>query len=283
MIRCRRWLLAIALLALPGACSVGDLTSDINRPSETTGVLEAPAPQPVLPTQTPIPSDTGWLLVSDGIETRELNVEHQGRSDRLLMARVDPDIVTFRVRYEPDRPRRVAGWLDEPDVRLMVNGGFYDPDNRALGLLIMDGVIFGRTYDGLGGLFGVSAGNIQIRSLILQPYQVGEQFEQMVQSFPMLLNAGGAINTLIRDNHQRAARTVVGIDRAGRMLFLVSPRSTFSLTDMAEWLAQSDLDLDAALNLDGGTSSGLIVRAADGVWGTDSWVSVPAVIEGRQE
>jgi uncharacterized protein YigE (DUF2233 family) len=65
------------------------------------------------------------------------------------------------------------------------------------------------------------------------------------------------------------------------VVFLVSPRATFSLTDLAMWLAQSDLDLDAALNLDGGTSSGLMARTGIGLWGADSWIGVPAVIVVR--
>jgi hypothetical protein len=36
--------------------------------------------------------------------------------------------------------------------------------------------------------------------------------------------------------------------------------------------------LDTALNLDGGTSSGLMLAGRDGPTGVDSWVKVPAVI-----
>jgi uncharacterized protein YigE (DUF2233 family) len=106
-------------------------------------------------------------------------------------------------------------------------------------------------------------------------------FEQMVQSFPTLLVGGGEINREIQEDGRRAMRSVVAIDRAGRVVFLVSPGATFTLTGLAEWLAASDLDLDAALNLDGGTSSGLIARLPDDVWGIDSWLEVPAAIVVR--
>ena len=269
-----RMLIAIIGLSIAlGACATSDLALPLNP------INPLPTRTPV-PTSTPIPADSGWQTAARGIEIRELDVNHQGRHDRLMLARLDPALLSIRVRYDAERPRRASDWLDDPAAQLIVNGGFFDPEHRALGLLIADGVSFGETYEALGGLFGVSAGRVVVRSLILEPYQRGEAFEQMVQSFPMLLN-GGAVNTSIRDNHALAPRTVVGLDRAGRVVFLVSPRSTFSLTDMAVWLAQSDLDLDAALNLDGGTSSGLLVRTASGVWGVDSWVSVPAIIEVR--
>jgi hypothetical protein len=248
------------------------------------GTADPSAPPRAIPTQapdatrTPPPADTGWRVAGDGIETRELEVSHQSRRDRLFIARVDPDRVTFRVQYDPEQPRRVGEWFDAAHARLIVNGGFFDEDDRVLGLLISDGAAFGKSYVDVGGLFGVRAGRAQIRSLILEPYRPDEFFDQMVQSFPTLLVGEGGINTLIRDDGRRAPRSVVGIDRQGRVVFLVSPRSTFSLADLAAWLARSDLDLASALNLDGGTSSGMMVRTADGLWGSDSWVPVPAVI-----
>jgi hypothetical protein len=262
------------------ACTAHEPTPMPDRVSVIEPIASTPHPTVTpRPTPTPIPPDTGWQIAARGIEIRELDVTHDGRRDRLMMARVDPTMWSFRVRYDPEAPRRATDWLDEPSIQMIINGGFFDPDHRVLGLLIADGAPFGRTYQDLGGLFGVSAGQVIVRSLILEPYQRGELFEQMVQSFPMLLNGDGAVYTLIRDNQRTAPRTVVGLDRSARVIFLVSPRSTFSLTDMATWLARSDLELDAALNLDGGTSSALLVRTANGVWGVNSWVQLPVVIE----
>ena len=47
---------------------------------------------------------------------------------------------------------------------------------------------------------------------------------------------------------------------------------------MGIWLANSDLNLDTALNFDGGSSSGLAVWTPTGVWGLNSNNHVPAVI-----
>lgn len=236
-------------------------------------------PSPILaPTPTALPDDTGWMGAGSGVETRELNIVHRGRRDRLFIARIDPASMSVRVRYDRSNPRRVGEWMDTEDARLVVNAGYFDPDHTAQGLLIMDGKAFGRSYEGFGGLFGVTSGHVQVRSLIFHPYQPGEVFDQMVQSFPMLLTGDGVINAEIDADDDIAPRTVAGIDRRGRIVFLISPRPTFSLTDLAAWLAQSDLDLDSALNLDGGTSSGLVVRTTHGRWGMDSWVPVPAVI-----
>ena len=68
---------------------------------------------------------------------------------------------------------------------------------------------------------------------------------------------------------RRGARRSPWIDRA-TVLFIVTPGSTFTLYGMAVWLANSDLDIDTALNFDGGSSSGLAVWTPTGVWGFDS-------------
>ena len=56
-----------------------------------------------------------------------------------------------------------------------------------------------------------------------------------------------------------ARRTVVAQDRAGRILFFVANRGTFTLHGLSRYLVESDLELDVALNLDGGPSSGLLL------------------------
>src|SRR3990172_3287717 len=193
----RRFFFFLAMLLACGCASV-DVRSQPLPPASTF----TPSP-----TRTPVPADTGWQPAGDGVEIRELDVAHQLRRDRLFIARVPPGRVTFRVRYDPIRPLRVGQWLAGDGARLAVNGGFFDLENRALGLLIADGVPFGQTYVDLGGLFGVREGRVQVRSLIVQPYTPGEAFDQMVQSFPTLL-VDGAINAEIRDDGRTAPREI---------------------------------------------------------------------------
>ena len=101
---------------------------------------------------------------------------------------------------------------------------------------------------------------------------------ESVESFPMLLLPGGLPNPDIPNDPRVARRTVVAVDRSGNVLFIVTSGSAFTLGGMAIWLANSDLDIDTALNFDGGSSSGLAVWTPTGVWGVDSFSEVPAVI-----
>jgi uncharacterized protein YigE (DUF2233 family) len=132
-------------------------------------------------------------------------------------------------------------------------------------------------YQGFGGMFAISGDDVRVRWNVQEPYN-GEPLTYALQNFPMLILPGGTPNLEIDDNEKIAPRTAVAVDRSGRIVFVVSPGLAFTLTQFGQWLAASDLDLDAALNLDGGTSSGLVLRQGNLNLGTDSWVPVPNVI-----
>ncbi len=144
-------------------------------------------------------------------------------------------------------------------------------------MLVADGTVYGRSYQGMGGMLAVSGGRAQVRWLRDQPLQPGEQFEQAVQGWPMLLGSAGQ-PAYTETDEAVAARTAVGQDRAGRLILLVCPNSFFTLHGLTEWLAGSDLDLDTAFNLDGGPSTGLWIDPAAGAVQLDSFGAVPAVI-----
>ena len=57
----------------------------------------------------------------------------------------------------------------------------------------------------------------------------------------------------------RARRTVIAQDKEGRILFVITPRGHFTLHQLSLYLTESDLNLDIALNLDGGPSSGIML------------------------
>jgi uncharacterized protein YigE (DUF2233 family) len=225
-----------------------------------------------------VPRDTGWQSIGPGVEYRELKIEQGDRSDRLRIARIDPAQTRLRVLYDPDRPRRVSEWLSESNALAAANGNFFDPQRHALGLVIQDGQTRdGVVYQGFGGMLAVSGDEVRVRWNVQEPYN-GEPLTYALQNFPMLVLPGGSPNLGIDDDGRASPRTAVAQDRSGRIIFVMSPAPTFTLTEFGRWLAASDLDLEAALNLDGGTSSGLVLRSGNRNLGADSWVEVPNVI-----
>ncbi|MGB9775383.1 MAG: phosphodiester glycosidase family protein [Anaerolineae bacterium] len=272
-----RWLLVSGLLLLFLAC----------------GLLPAPTPTPtptatptLLPTPTPEPPDTGWLEAEDGAEIRRMRVTLEGGGvERVTMVRLDPERVRFRVLYTPGEGRRVSEWVsslraDGPSPLLVVNGGYFTPEYAATGLLVSHGRVYGTSYAGFGGMFAVlPGGRVEVRWLVARPYDPTEVLVEAVQSFPVLVRPGGVLGfPPDADDGRAARRTVVAQDRRGRVLFLVAPDGFFSLHGLARWLLESDLDLDVALNLDGGQSTGLYFGAGERTVQIDSGVPVPAVI-----
>ena len=175
----------------------------------------------------------------------------------LTIVRLDPARVRLRVVYAPDRPRGLRTWFEQRRPLAAINGGFFTPEHQATALLISDGVTIGESYEGFGGMLAVTPeGGVDLRALRDQPYDPAEPLAQALQSFPMLVFPGGE-PAAIEDDGSRARRSVVALDRTGRLLLLVSPTSDFTLHGLADWLSRSDLDVDRALNLDGGSSTGL--------------------------
>ncbi|RLC56527.1 MAG: phosphodiester glycosidase family protein, partial [Chloroflexota bacterium] len=135
-------------------------------------------------------------------------------------------------------------------------------------------------YGDFAGMFAVSPdGRVSVRWLRDQPYNPDEPLKEALQSFPVLVKPGGVIGfPADADDGRPARRTVVARDLEGRILFIVAPRGYLSLHELACFLAGSDLNLDVALNLDGGFSTGLWLKTDEMSVEIDSLVPVPSVI-----
>jgi exopolysaccharide biosynthesis protein len=199
--------------------------------------------------------------------------------ERLRLVRFEPSLVSLRVIYQPTHPRRISEWATVlPEALVIVNAGYFTPDNVATGLIISDGIARGRSYDDFAGMLAVdSGGHLTLRWLRTWPYRPEEKLAQAVQSFPVLVKPGGVMGfPADADEGQRSRRTVVAQDNSGRIVLLIGPEFRFSLHELAVWLTQSDLQIDIAMNLDGGTSTGLWIR--DQEEKVDSLIPLPAVI-----
>lgn len=246
----------------------------------------SPATPTSFSTLPPEPPDTGWRAVADGAEVRRIRVTvGGGMVERMTLVRLDPAQVRFRVLYAPGEGRRVSEWVSSlravgQSPLLVVNGGYFTPEYYATGLLASNGRVYGTSYSGFGGMFAVLPGRrVEVRWLVARPYDPAEVLVEAVQSFPVLVRPSGVLGfPPDADDGRTARRTVVAQDRNGQVLFIVAQDGFFSLHALARWLLESDLDLDVALNLDGGQSTGLYFWMGEATVQIDSGVPVPAVI-----
>lgn len=139
------------------------------------------------------------------------------------------------------------------------NGAYFHPDNTPLGLMIAGGKKVHALERArlLSGIFVVTKGRPRI--VRAAKFTLSPADTEALQAGPFLVEGGAPIAGL---NATRAAlRTVVATDGAGRWaLLLLSPAT---LADAAAVLSSAavwpDFKVRQALNLDGGSSSGLWV------------------------
>jgi uncharacterized protein YigE (DUF2233 family) len=265
------------LILLLAACG---LTQPAPAPPPPTRAVPTLFPTSASAAQADPAPDTGWMIGSSGIELRRMQATTTpGQSpSAVTVARIDPAQVRLRVLYAPDKPRMLRSWFADTRPLIAINGGFFDQAYNATALLISDSAISGASYAGFGGMLSVApGGDVSIRPLRDQPYDPGEELVQALQSFPMLVFPGGTTASL-EDDGQRARRSAVALDRAGRLLLIASPTSRLTLHDFAGWLAESDLEIDRALNLDGGSSTGMFVSDGDLREEIDSFGPLPIVL-----
>lgn len=219
-----------------------------------------------------------WITTAPGIEIRKEDWKSEGNNeDTIIITRFNLKQVHLSIGYQPDKPLTIGEWLHQKKVKAVINGGYFDQDNRPTGLLISNGNAFGSSYQGFGGMLSVdNKGHVGLRSLRTSPYSPGaEQLQQVTQSSPMLMIDGK--RTQFASNAASQRRSVVATDTQGRLLFIVSPGQAFTLDELADLLAASDLSLKNALNLDGGASTGLYVNGATKVT-VDAFTSLPIAI-----
>jgi exopolysaccharide biosynthesis protein len=209
------------------------------------------------------PFDSGWQPIHTGIEWRQLEVAHTNTDwlSPISVVRINQQHATFRVGYAPTEPRLLRNWCAEPGVLAAINGSFFDENYQSTALVISDHTVNGTSYQGQGGMFAVDSwGNVSLRYLGATPYNPNESLAQALQGWPMLIQPGGGPLYPDTSTANPARRSVLAMDRSGNVLLIAFSGRDFTLPALTDWLATSDLQIDSALNLDGGASTGLCVQ-----------------------
>ena len=220
-----------------------------------------------------------WIKASSGVELRDEDWKSPGENeDHVTIIRLDPHITHLSIGYRPQLPLSLSDWMQQTHALIVLNGGYFDEKNRPTGLLVSDGQPYGTSYNGFGGMLSVDAqGKIGLRSLRDVPYDSNnEQIQQATQSSPMLMVNGQ--RTTFSANAASDRRTIVALDKQGRLLLIISPSRAFSLDEIADLLASSDLSIQTALNLDGGASTGVYMHAGSQNVTIDPMTTLPIVI-----
>ena len=205
-----------------------------------------------------------WSLLQPGLERRVIPIydDRNQQVESVTIWRLDQSYFRLDVAYA-ETHKSLQTWQADTNAAMVLNGGYFSIENGTYfpdGLTIVNGKAFGTAFDGFGGMLAINQDHAELRSLVQKPYNPDEPLQAALQSFPVLVQPGGKLGFgPERENNARARRTVIAEDRNGRILFIVAPEGYFTLHELSVYLTQSDLDLDIAVNLDGGGSTGILV------------------------
>ncbi len=152
-----------------------------------------------------------------------------------------------------------------PDGRVAVNGGFFDPDGRPVGLAYAGGTTLSRYSATMsGGVFFTVDGVARV--VATEDFDPRTHVDFAVQCRPRLVVDRRP--NVKRDDGQRAPRTALCVRDAGRTVDVVVAEPSLgtrgpSLFALGQFLAEQQ-HCDDALNLDGGPSTGAAYRAGPG-------------------
>ena len=169
---------------------------------------------------------------------------------------------------EPPRAR-LERLSKDATIVAAINGAFFESDAGPSGLLVSHGRPIG-AFDARGGSGIFIVFDKRARLVPADGAVATMPGDLKVQCGPRLIEPDGSIG-IRSDDGKRASRTVACIRDGGREVDLVlawtrnSDRDGPGLFEMAQWLRQplfagEASGCDAALNLDGGPSTGVVLR-----------------------
>lgn len=208
---------------------------------------------------TPLLDGAAWL--------HQVTVAHAGATVELQFVLFDSNRYDLQVIDQPEDwsgGGKITERMRAAGAVAGVNGGFFSPQFEPLGLMIAKGRATGTWQQNklLTGAVTMRQGvpELQWNHELSQP----SQFSSLIQAGPRLVDAGRAVAHLERTKH--VARTFIATDGDQRWALGIA-RST-SLGELAEILAAPNVlpgfKIRRALNLDGGRSTALYYRTADG-------------------
>lgn len=201
-----------------------------------------------------------------GLEHRYLVFEDSNSGERasLEIAIFSSKSCRLRVIDRASEPR-----VDLEDVMTRgnflagVNGGYFDPEYRPIGLLIVDGTMIAPLQKArlLTGVLSASARKVQISRVA--EFSLAQKPDAAVECGPMIVDLGKSVRGL--ESRKVARRTFAAVatgDKAA--LGFCSDVTLADFSNILAILKIPDFKIQRALNLDGGSSSAFWFKRANG-------------------
>jgi N-acetylmuramoyl-L-alanine amidase len=210
-----------------------------------------------------------WENAQEGLEFALVPVYFQGGyADRIALVRADPE--RFRVGvFFSQEAKSIADWQKQLGAAVVINSSFYQNDPLAPTTPILsDGKALGpENYRSSHGAFLAEPTKKGLKRFVLRDFNREKVdleksgYAQAVVSYPMLLDGSGRVRAAPNPSW-RADRSFIAADKKGRIVLGTTEGGFFSLNRLGRFLkAAAGLELERALNLDGGPPACLCLKA----------------------
>ncbi len=199
-----------------------------------------------------------WQKIEDGFESRLLTFSSPDfeTNIRIQALRIDPEKFPIRVidsrAFGVDR-LDVKSLAEKTQAVAVINGGFFLPDLRPLGLLIIDGQEKNPLRRADWGIFLID--DHAPRIIHTTEFRNGKSISQALQSGPRLIVNGRQM----RLKRQAARRSAIGLNAKNQVIFVNSIDTEVYAQDLARIFllpeSSGGLECRDALGLDGGPSA----------------------------
>ena len=207
--------------------------------------------------------------VAAGIVHRRANLASTDTGDSAVidLAIFSQKSGALRVIDNGDKHASLAEAMSSSNCVAGINGGYFDPEFRPIGLRIVDA----KTIAPMGHgrlMSGIISSNGSVQLVRVAEFSPAHRPQAALECGPMLIDAGKPVRGL--EASRDARRTFVAVDKSGRIA--LGSSSSVTLSQIAAILTDSlgDFKTRRALNLDGGSSSAFWFKRDAG-----STVSIP--------
>jgi len=203
---------------------------------------------------------TAWLELETGVQFKEIPVYSSTNNvnDVITVFKFNPNEFAFSFQ-QSNTALTVNEWQEKYQPLFVSNGSYFLENNKPAGLLKIAGETSGKN------LTAVSVGELVIDDQgkldILENAEI-DKYNNLLQSYPLLIKPNSE-EGVKADSGQVAPRTVVAKDDGGNILFIFTKEYYFSLYTLQNYLRHSDLNINIALNLDGGPSTGYVFKGKE--------------------
>ena len=220
----------------------------------------------------PVPDDLeGWTVIEDGLFFKETQINtSNGEEKDIVIVKIDPRKFQFNIYQNPNKEssKNIKEVHEETSSLLTFNGSYFTEEFEPTGLLISNYTTIRETSnaDLLNGILAISNKGIAY-IYDSNSFRENPAIEFAIQNGPVIYKDGKS--KITPDNNASSSRTIIGTDKDNNIVIIIlkrnllNPSNTISLYEMAKLIEESSqlssLGLQSVLNLDGGSSTGLMV------------------------